>query len=68
MRRDQSLSFLPEIAFILLKGNEEKGPGADLCTLVRIPTQIFVETPSAKVMSPIPVSSKSWWSWMLRPP
>jgi hypothetical protein len=44
MRRDQSLSFLLEIAFILLKENGEKGPGADLCTLVRISAQICVET------------------------
>ncbi len=68
IRRDRSLSFLPEIAFISLKLNWEKGPGADLCPLVRFSAPIFVGTPSANVISSIPTLSKSWWSWMSRPP
>ncbi len=69
IRRDLFL-LLPdaESAFILLKENGEKAPGADLCALPKFPAQRFVDTPLAKTTLPIPASSNSWWSWMLRPP
>jgi hypothetical protein len=66
--RDMSFLLLLEIAVASLKEKEEKGPGANLCTHVKIPAHILVDTPSAKMTSPIPASLNSWWSWMSRLP
>jgi hypothetical protein len=66
--RDLSFSLLLEIAVALLKEKGEKGPGANFCTRVKIPAHMFVDTPSAKTMSPMPASLNSWWSWMSRLP
>ncbi len=69
MRRERSLLLSPPIPFISLnKKKEEKSPGADLWILVKIPAQMFVEIPSAKVTLPILTLSKSWCSWMSSPP
>ncbi len=68
--RRRDLSLLPVIAEAdaLLKEKGENAPGTDLFCLVKFPAQRFVETPLANVTSPIPTSSKYWWSWMLQPP
>jgi hypothetical protein len=57
MRSKQSLSLSPLIAFISLNEKGEKGPGADLWILVKIPAQMMVGFFLAKVTSPIPTSS-----------
>ncbi len=59
MRREQSLLLSLPIAFILLNKKEEKGPGADLCTLMKIPAEILVKITLVNVTLPIPRLSKS---------
>ncbi len=59
MRRERSLLLSPLIAFISLNEKGEKGPGADLWILVKIPAQMLVEIPLGKVTLPIPTLLKS---------
>jgi hypothetical protein len=68
MRRERSLSLSPPITFISLNKKGEKGPGDDLWILVKIPAQMLVEIPSAKVTLPIPTLLKIWCSWISSPP
>ncbi len=55
IRRERSFLLSLPIAFILLNEKGEKGPGADLCTLEKIPAQMLVKIPLANVTLPIPM-------------